>query len=183
MVVKFVVLLNCISLVAVSKTKQAPKKELGVVIGIDLGTTYSCVGIYKNCHVEIIENDQGSRITPSIVGFTPDGERLIGDAAKNLLTTNPRSMSIEILLIIYVYFLPFLDTIFQIKRLIGRRFDEQVVKNDIKSFPFKVIEKNGRPVVEVYTGLRDKLFAPEEISAMVLSKMRQLAVILQSTFV
>ena len=70
---------------------QPEKKDLGTVIGIDLGTTYSCVGIFKNCHVEIIENDQGNRITPSCVGFTPGGERLIGDAAKNLLTSNPES--------------------------------------------------------------------------------------------
>jgi heat shock protein 5 len=68
-------------------------KDLGTVIGIDLGTTYTCVGIFKNCHVEIIENDQGNRITPSCVGFAPDGERLIGDAAKNLLTSNPSSNS------------------------------------------------------------------------------------------
>lgn len=73
---------------------QPTKPELGTVIGIDLGTTYSCVGIFKNCHVEIIENDQGNRITPSCVGFTPDGERLIGDAAKNLLTSNPESTSL-----------------------------------------------------------------------------------------
>jgi len=68
------------------------KKDLGTVIGIDLGTTYSCVAVFKNCHVEILENDQGNRITPSCVAFTPDGVRLIGDAAKNLLTSNPESM-------------------------------------------------------------------------------------------
>jgi heat shock protein 5 len=70
---------------------KGSKKDLGTVIGIDLGTTYTCVGIFKNCHVEIIENDQGNRITPSFVAFTSDGERYIGDAAKNLLTMNPES--------------------------------------------------------------------------------------------
>ena len=72
------------------------RKDLGTVIGIDLGTTYSCVGIFKNCHVEIIENDNGNRITPSCVSFAPDGERFIGDAAKNLLTTNPSSKIVAV---------------------------------------------------------------------------------------
>ncbi|CAF0809407.1 unnamed protein product [Rotaria sp. Silwood1] len=150
-------LFNSICAISFFKTKKEVKKDLGTVIGIDLGTTYSCVGIYKNCHVEIIENDQGSRITPSFVGFTSNGERLVGDAAKNLLTTNPES------------------TIFHMKRLIGRQFDDPMVTHDIKMFPFKVIEKNGKPFVQVYTGLEEKLFTPEEISAMVLSRMRQIA--------
>ena len=72
------------------------KKDLGTVIGIDLGTTYSCVAVFKSCHVEVIENEQGNRITPSYVTFTSNGERLVGDAAKNLLTSNPQSMFMSI---------------------------------------------------------------------------------------
>jgi endoplasmic reticulum chaperone BiP len=89
------------------------------------------VGVFKNGRVEIIANDQGNRITPSYVAFTPEGERLIGDAAKNQLTTNPE------------------NTIFDIKRLIGRRWDEPSVQHDIKFYPFKVINKNNRPIVQV----------------------------------
>lgn len=89
------------------------------------------VGVFKNGRVEIIANDQGNRITPSYVAFTPEGERLIGDAAKNQLTTNPE------------------NTVFDIKRLIGRRWDEPSVQHDIKFYPFKVINKNNRPQVEV----------------------------------
>ncbi|UJR10954.1 hypothetical protein I4U23_015139 [Adineta vaga] len=132
-------------------------RQFGTVIGIDLGTTYSCVAVFKNCHVEIIDNDQGHRITPSYVGFTPNNERLVGDAAKNLLTTNPR------------------NTIFQVKRLIGRKFDDPTVQQDIKHFPFTVIDKNNRPIIKVSTDYGDKLFTPEEISAMILSKMRVIA--------
>ncbi|CAF1010094.1 unnamed protein product [Rotaria sp. Silwood1] len=133
------------------------KKDLGTVIGIDLGTTYSCVGVFKNCHVEIIENDQGNRITPSCVAFTPDGQRLIGDAAKNLLTSNPQ------------------NTLFQIKRIIGRKFNDSSVQTDIKHFPFRVIERHGRPIIKVDTRYGEKLFTPEEISAMILGKMRDIA--------
>jgi len=133
------------------------KKELGTVIGIDLGTTYSCVGIFKNGRVEIIANDQGNRITPSYVAFTADGERLIGDAAKNQLTSNPE------------------NTVFDVKRLIGREFSDPTVQQDIKHFPFKVAEKNSKPVIEINTGKQVKIFTPEEISAMVLGKMREIA--------
>jgi heat shock protein 5 len=131
--------------------------KMGPVVGIDLGTTYSCVGIFKNGRVEIIANDQGNRITPSYVAFTAEGERLIGDAAKNQLTTNPE------------------NTIFDAKRMIGRRWDEPVVQADIKHWPFKVIQKNGKPHCQVKVNNEDKTFAPEEVSAMVLGKMRDIA--------
>ncbi|CAL1269378.1 unnamed protein product [Larinioides sclopetarius] len=136
---------------------ESKKDSIGTVIGIDLGTTYSCVGIFKNGRVEIIANDQGNRITPSYVAFTAEGERLIGDAAKNQLTTNPE------------------NTIFDAKRLIGRDWNEQTVQKDVKYFPFKVVEKNSKPHVQVKTAQGTKTFAPEEISAMVLTKMKETA--------
>ncbi|CAF3826874.1 unnamed protein product [Rotaria magnacalcarata] len=142
--------------------QQAPKppripNDLAPVIGIDLGTTYSCVAIFKSCHAEVIENDQGNRITPSYVAFTPNGERYIGDAAKNLLTSNPQ------------------NTIFHMKRLIGRNFDDPFIQKDLKYFPFSVFRKDDKPVVKVKTTSGDKLFTPEEISAMVLGKTREIA--------
>lgn len=137
--------------------KEKSKEEVGTVIGIDLGTTYSCVGVFKNGRVEIIANDQGNRITPSYVAFTPDGERLIGDAAKNQLTINPE------------------NTVFDAKRLIGREWSDPTVQHDIKFFPFKVLQKNSKPHIEVSTAQGNKVFAPEEISAMVLGKMKETA--------
>jgi len=133
------------------------KEAVGTVIGIDLGTTYSCVGVFKNGRVEIIANDQGNRITPSYVAFTADNERLIGDAAKNQLTTNPE------------------NTVFDAKRLIGREYSDKNVQADAKHFPFKVINKSNKPQIEVTVGGEQKSFAPEEISAMVLSKMKEVA--------
>ncbi|KAJ3308028.1 ATPase with role in protein import into the ER, partial [Blyttiomyces sp. JEL0837] len=130
---------------AMAQTDNNPIK--GPVIGIDLGTTYSCVGVYKNGRVEIIANDQGHRITPSYVAFT-DEERLVGDAAKNQAPMNPT------------------NTVFDAKRLIGRRFDEQDVQNDMKHFPFKVVPKEGKPIIQVKVKGEDKRFTPEEISAM-----------------
>merc|ERR1712232_602127 len=110
--------------------KEEEKKIDGPVIGIDLGTTYSCVGIYKNGRVEIIPNDQGNRITPSYVAFTED-ERLIGEAAKNQATINPS------------------QTLFDVKRLIGRRFKDSTVQKDIKLLPFKIVEKSSKPMISV----------------------------------
>lgn len=130
---------------------------MGTVIGIDLGTTYSCVGVFKNGQVEIIPNDQGNRITPSVVAFTESGERLIGDAAKNQLTSNPE------------------HTVFDVKRLIGREFDDPTVQHDIKFLPYKVINKNNKPYIKVKVSGEEKVFTPEEISAMILQKMKEVA--------
>jgi len=126
-------------------------------IGIDLGTTYSCVGIWQNDRVEIIANDQGNRTTPSYVAFT-DTERLIGDAAKNQVAMNPE------------------NTVFDAKRLIGRRFSDQVVQSDMKHWPFKVVPKEGdKPYIQINFKGETKTFAPEEISSMVLIKMKEIA--------
>jgi heat shock protein 1/8 len=125
-------------------------------IGIDLGTTYSCVGVYQHGKVEIMANDQGNRTTPSYVAFT-DSERLIGDAAKNQVAMNPE------------------NTVFDAKRLIGRHFDDATVQADMKYWPFKVVSDGGKPKIEVtYKGER-KTFAPEEVSSMVLLKMKETA--------
>jgi chaperone protein DnaK len=147
-----------LSLAALSWAEGDKKKEeLGTVIGIDLGTTYSCVGVFKNGRVEIIANDQGNRITPSYVAFTAEGERLIGDAAKNQLTTNPE------------------NTVFDAKRMIGREWSDSAVQHDLKYFPFKVVEKNTKPHITLTTSTGDQSFAAEEISAMVLVKMKETA--------
>jgi heat shock protein 5 len=145
------------ALLAVGVLAADEKEAVGTVIGIDLGTTYSCVGVFKNGRVEIIANDQGNRITPSYVAFTADNERLIGDAAKNQLTTNPE------------------NTVFDAKRLIGREYSDKNVQADAKHFPFKVINKSNKPQIEVEVAGEQKSFAPEEISAMVLSKMKEVA--------
>jgi heat shock protein 5 len=131
-------------------------EKLGTVIGIDLGTTYSCVGAYVNGKVEIIANDQGNRITPSYVAFT-DTERLIGDAAKNQATSNPTR------------------TVFDAKRLIGRKYSDKDVQRDLKMFPFKVVNKESKPCIEVDSKEGKKVFQAEEISAMVLVKMKETA--------
>lgn len=125
-------------------------------IGVDLGTTYSCVGIFLNSKVHIISNDQGNRITPSYVAFT-DTERLVGEAAKDQVTMNPE------------------NTVFDVKRLIGRHFDDSTVQDDIVHWPFKVINDETKPKIEVMFQGKKRIFHPEEISSMVLYRMKQTA--------
>ncbi|BFF90516.1 endoplasmic reticulum chaperone BiP-like [Drosophila madeirensis] len=139
------------------ENNQRQHHALPTVIGIDLGTTYSCVGVFLKGRAEIIANDWGSRLTPSLVSFAADGERLIGEAARNQLTKNPE------------------NTIYGVKRLIGREWFEPNMQKDIKLYPFKVIKKNSRPYIRVSTALGIRDYAPEEISAMVLAKMKQTA--------
>ena len=125
-------------------------------IGIDLGTTYSCVGVFQHGKVEIIANDQGNRTTPSYVAFT-ETERLIGDAAKNQVAMNPY------------------NSVFDAKRLIGRRFTDQCVQSDMKHWPFKIVSEGGKPKIQVEYKCETKCFFPEEVSSMVLTKMKETA--------
>ena len=126
-------------------------------IGIDLGTTYSCVGVWQNDSVEILPNDQGNRATPSYVAFT-DSERMIGDAAKNQTAMNPK------------------NTVFDAKRLIGLKFSDPKVQNDIKDWSYKVVSgKSDKATIEVEFKGEKKRFEPEEISSMVLTKMKETA--------
>ncbi|KAJ1618583.1 heat shock protein 70 family [Pavlovales sp. CCMP2436] len=140
-----------------SSTKHDDTKVQGAAVGIDLGTTYSCVGVWKDDRVEIIANDQGNRTTPSYVAFTQT-ERMMGDAAKNQAAMNPT------------------NTVFDAKRLIGRRFSDPIVQADMKHWPFKVLQKEGdKPHIQVEFKGETKVFAPEEISSMILVKMREVA--------
>jgi len=128
----------------------------GRAIGIDLGTTYSCVGVWQNDHVEIIANDQGNRTMPSYVSFT-NNERLIGEAAKSVVANNPK------------------NTVFDAKRLIGQKFNDPKVQSDMKHFSYNVIDRENKPFIEVEYKNETKVFAPEEISSMVLIKMKEIA--------
>ena len=130
---------------------------LGTVIGIDLGTTYSCVGVFKHGKVEIIANEQGNRITPSYVAWTDEGERMIGDSAKNQATINPE------------------NTVFDVKRLIGRKFNDKSVQADKKLVPYAIVSKGDKPYVQVVMNDKKRDFAPEEVSAMILVKMKETA--------
>ncbi|KAI0155304.1 heat shock protein 70 family [Xylariaceae sp. FL1272] len=140
----------------VSSVNAQDTEDYGTVIGIDLGTTYSCVGVMQKGKVEILVNDQGNRITPSYVAFTEE-ERLVGDAAKTQAANNPY------------------NTIFDVKRFIGRKWDEKSLQSDIKHFPYKVLQKDGKPVVQVDVQGSPKVFTPEEISAVILGKMKEVA--------
>ena len=143
-------------IVLAEEAKDNKNKIEGPVIGIDLGTTYSCVGIFRNGSVEIIPNELGNRITPSVVAFTDD-DRLVGEAAKNQAALNPKR------------------TIYSVKRLIGRKYNDKEVQMDKKLLPYDIIDKDGKPYIQVETKGQKKLYSPEEISAMVLTKMKTIA--------
>ena len=143
---------------AKSSDSSSSGKINGPCIGIDLGTTYSCVAVWRNNRVDVCPNEQGHRITPSYVAFTEDGTRLVGDAAKNQASQNPTG------------------TIFDVKRLIGRNFKDSTVQKDKSLFPYHVVEdKKGHPAIEVNVDSKKREFTPEEISGMILAKMKAVA--------
>ncbi|KAF6008348.1 hypothetical protein HII13_004134 [Brettanomyces bruxellensis] len=123
----------------VSADKEA--EDYGTVIGIDLGTTYSCVGVMKSGRVEILANDQGNRITPSYVAFS-EGERLVGEAAKNQAASNTN------------------NTVYDIKRLMGRRFTDKATQRELKRMPYKVVDKKGRPAIQIAVNDKEEFFHP-----------------------
>ena len=149
-------LLLCVRLPRID-ADEPDDKPMGPVVGVDLGTTYSCVAIFKNGAVEIIANDQGNRVTPSYVAFT-DSERLVGDAAKTQAALNPA------------------NTVYDAKRLIGRRYSDKHVQEDMKLWPFRVVEQpGGKPAIQVKANGKTTTLTPQEVSAMVLGKMRDTA--------
>ncbi len=150
-------MLKSLTLILISLALYSAKDEIKCpVIGIDLGTTYSCVAVFKNGGVEIIPNEQGSRITPSVVSFTGE-ERLVGEGAKNNSTINPTG------------------TIYDVKRLIGRQFNDKTVQNDAKYLPYKIVNKDGKPYISAEFKGEVKQYSPEEISSMILQKMKAVA--------
>ena len=149
-------ILLAILILGVALAAEEKKGTECPVIGIDLGTTYSCVGVYKNGRVEIIPNELGHRITPSVVAFT-DEERLIGDAAKNQASINPER------------------TVYDVKRLIGRKYDDKTVQSDKKYLPYEIVNKDGKPYIQTIVKGTKKIYSPEEVSAMILQKMKQVA--------
>ncbi len=152
-----ILILSILAITAWAAEEKEKSKIECPVIGIDLGTTYSCVGIYKNGHVEIIPNELGNRITPSVVAFTDD-ERLVGEGAKNQATINPTR------------------TLYDVKRLIGRRYTDKTVQYDKKFLPYDIVDKDGKPYIRVDNVKgATKTYSPEEISAMILIKMKEIA--------
>lgn len=157
LMILFALLAAC-ALAQKSTEEEDPADEVtGPIIGIDLGTTMSCVGVYRHGKVEIIANEQGNRATPSVVAFTSDGQRLVGEAAKNQASSNPK------------------NTVYDAKRLIGRDFNDRKVKADAKLWPFGLKNMNGKPYIQVDHKGEERVFAPEEISAFVLQKMKKIA--------
>ncbi|EMG50993.1 78 kDa glucose-regulated protein [Candida maltosa Xu316] len=147
---------SAFAVAAVSDDDSSNPDNYGTVIGIDLGTTYSCVGVMKNGKVEILANDQGNRITPSYVSFNGE-ERLVGDAGKSQASSNVN------------------NTVFDIKRLIGLKYNDETVQKELKHLPYRIVNKGNKPVVEVEFNGEQKDFSPEEISSMVLGKMKSIA--------
>ena len=139
-----------------TSNSESPKKKSTVPIGMDVGTTYSCVGAWLNGKVEIIANDQGNRTMPSYVSFTNE-ERIIGEGAKAMVSTNPT------------------NTVFDAKRLIGKKFNDATVQSDMKHFTYNVINKDTKPYIEVEYKNEKKVFSPEEISSMVIGKLKETA--------